>query len=99
MPSLPLAMALPLLLTAGAAPPADVPASATTRAEFPRPKRVVAGEHVWRCEAKACRGRAAANPAAHAKICRRLARQVGPVLTFEAGGREFGKAELAACSR
>lgn len=94
-----IAVAVAPLAAAKASKPRDAAAAATLAEPLERPRRVVAGEHVWYCEGASCRGLAGPSEAARSKTCRRLARRAGKLLSFEAGGRALGAAEIAACNR
>jgi len=58
--------------------------------------RVVAGGIAWRCEGTTCS--APVNGTRSLRVCRELARELGPVVRFSAGDAVMDEAELARCN-
>ena len=63
----------------------------------PTPARFVARDSIWRCSETQCisTNRTSTRPAI---VCAALARQVGALKSFSAGGRAFGAEELQSCN-
>ena len=59
--------------------------------------KLISSERIWSCDGLACVAGGEATSAA-ARICARLAREVGPVASFTAQGRALDAAQLAACN-
>lgn len=58
--------------------------------------RVVAGGIAWRCEGTTCS--APATGARALRVCRELARELGPVVRFSTGDAVLGADDLARCN-
>ncbi|ANY18561.1 hypothetical protein A6F68_00025 [Tsuneonella dongtanensis] len=84
-------------LTPSPAEAASVPfyrAEVTTVAEGKA--RPIASGMVWKCTETVCTaGEASSRPAI---VCARLAKEVGPLTAFTAGGKAFEAEELARCN-
>lgn len=66
-----------------------------TSTEKAQPRPIASGM-VWKCTANVCTAeQATSRPAI---VCARLARKVGPVESFTAGGKAFEPEELARCN-
>jgi len=62
----------------------------------PSQQRFVARDNAWRCGETGCTSaRGATRPAL---VCAALAREIGPLRAFAAGGRAFTAAELENCN-
>lgn len=89
-------------LTIGAAvtpAPAQAGEGAFYRAELAAPAAkpsAVAGGLVWKCSQSSCA--AAKGTSRPAIVCARLAKEVGTVATFTAGGKALEAADLARCN-
>ncbi|MCA3254052.1 MAG: hypothetical protein INF91_00370 [Alphaproteobacteria bacterium] len=59
--------------------------------------KLVSSERQWSCAGLACVAGGEATSAA-ARICSRLAREVGPIAAFTANGRALDAGQLAACN-
>jgi hypothetical protein len=89
-------------LTIGAAvspAPAQAAEGAYYRAELTAPAasgQTLAGGLVWQCAETACAApKGTSRPAI---VCARLAKEVGPVSTFTAGGKSLEAEDLARCN-
>jgi hypothetical protein len=86
------AITTPTPAQAASAPFFRAEVASTEKAE-PRP---IASGMAWNCTANVCTaGEATSRPVI---VCARLARKVGPVESFTAGGRAFEPEELARCN-
>ena len=85
-----------LSLTLVSAPALANPFQAETNVA-PAQARFVARDSIWRCSETQCvsTNRTSTRPAI---VCAALARQVGPLKSFSAGGRAFGAEELQSCN-
>ena len=92
-----LALLLPVAaLTAPAPASAAAPHYRAEPATPPAGERLVVRDLVWKCGAGGCvTGKSNSRPATD---CAALARQVGALLSFSAGGRSLTGAELEKCN-
>ena len=95
-PMLPLLVPTVLLVSASAAPAAGNGYYRATFAEPVARTQLIAKELLWSCAGDACT--AAASNSRPAIVCSTLARSVGPLLAFSAGGVPFDTAALQKCN-
>lgn len=85
--------------TAIAPAPAQAAEGAYYRAELAAPatdRQALAGGLVWKCADTACAApKGTSRPAI---VCARLAKRVGPVVSFTAGGKALEADDLARCN-
>lgn len=60
---------------------------------------IVDGKSAWHCDSTRCTGRLSDAPRAAGRVCRELARRIGPVVAFETGAGALDAAALGQCNR
>ena len=89
-----MAAAVPQLALADQVPSAEAKLATPVSA----PKKVTIDSRIWRCEGDTCKGAEQGMTQPAKRECVKVAKVLGPIVSYKDGKTDFSEADVAACN-